>query len=53
VFPLHGRDLIALGWQPGRELGQQLSRLRQAWAAGGFVATGPQLLDQLARQDGG
>ena len=48
VFPILGRDLLSLGWQPGRELGRQLASLRRDWERGGFVATRDELLAKLA-----
>jgi poly(A) polymerase len=36
-FPVGGDDLIALGFTPGRALGQQLERLELAWIESGFT----------------
>ena len=38
AFPLHGRDLLAMGAESGPALGEALRRLRAAWLAGGCVA---------------
>lgn len=38
VFPVQGRDLIALGIEPGPRLGQRLAAIRRWWMAGGCVA---------------
>jgi poly(A) polymerase/tRNA nucleotidyltransferase (CCA-adding enzyme) len=48
VFPLHGRDLAAIGMKPGPAMGQQLRALRTAWMQGGCVADAHDLLAQLA-----
>lgn len=39
VFPLEGRDGLALGAEPGPKLGQALRRVRGWWLAGGCMAT--------------
>ncbi len=44
VFPLQGRDLLALGMPPGPAVGQALAVLRQAWLDGGCVAATRDLL---------
>ena len=44
VFPVKGRDLIALGDEPGTELGKRLSRLEKEWIASDFSLTKKQLL---------
>lgn len=38
VFPVQGRDLVALGIEPGPFLGQSLAALRRWWLAEGCVA---------------
>ena len=38
VFPVQGRDLIALGLEPGPRLGQRLAAIRRWWMEGGCVA---------------
>lgn len=48
VFPLKGRDLIALGAEPGPGLGQLLKDIEETWIAGGFKLDRAALLD-LAR----
>lgn len=47
AFPVQGRDLVALGMAPGRELGQRLAELRRIWRDGGCVASRHDLLAQL------
>ena len=39
VFPLEGRDLVALGMPPGKRLGVLLRAVRAWWLEGGCVAT--------------
>ncbi len=38
VFPLAGRDVVALGIAPGPEVGRVLARIRAWWRAGGCAA---------------
>ncbi len=38
VFPLGGRDAVAIGMAPGPEIGRALRRVRDWWLAGGCVA---------------
>ena len=38
VFPLEGRDLLALGMAPGPEVGRTLAAVRQWWLDGGCLA---------------
>ncbi len=38
MFPLHGRDMLALGAPPGPEVGRVLGLVREWWLAGGCVA---------------
>lgn len=38
VFPLRGRDLLALGLPAGAKLGEDLARIRQWWLEGGCIA---------------
>lgn len=35
-FPIAGKDLLALGFEPGEELGDLLARLEQEWVEAGF-----------------
>jgi poly(A) polymerase/tRNA nucleotidyltransferase (CCA-adding enzyme) len=49
VFPLHGRDLLALGVPPGPEMGRVLAGLRARWMEGGCTATRTDLLAELPR----
>ncbi|MBP0466660.1 CCA tRNA nucleotidyltransferase [Roseomonas sp. PWR1] len=50
VFPLLGRDLLAEGVPPGPAVGRLLGALREAWLAGGCVATREEMLDEARRQ---
>ncbi len=52
-FPLHGRDLIAVGLEPGIEIGRMLAKLKAWWMEGGCVATREECLAELARRIGG
>lgn len=36
VFPITGKDLIARGMKPGKEMGAELARLRKEWEDAGF-----------------
>ena len=49
VFPLQGRDGVALGLKPGPALGEALRQVRSWWLAGGCVATAEDCRTQLAR----
>jgi len=48
-LPISGRDLMALGVAPGRDLGQTLDRLRDLWIDSDFTLTKDQLLAHLDR----
>lgn len=48
VFPLEGRDALALGIPPGPEIGQLLRQVRSWWQAGGCRADAPACRDALA-----
>jgi len=48
-FPVTGADLIALGYRPGRELGDALTQLRQAWVESDFSISRETLLARLQR----
>ncbi len=48
VFPLEGRDGLALGAEPGPELGQALRRVRGWWLQGGCMATAGECRKRLA-----
>jgi poly(A) polymerase len=52
VFPLQGRDLLALGLPPGPAVGQALASLRQVWIDGGCTATREALLVAARKQLG-
>ncbi len=49
VFPLQGRDVVALGVAPGEAVGTVLLEVRRWWMDGGCVAD-KQLCIELARQ---
>ena len=49
VFPLQGRDGVALGVAPGPALGEALRQVRAWWLAGGCVASAEECRSQLAR----
>ncbi len=48
-FPVLGRDLIALGIQPGPELGELLARLQSRWQASEFSLSKAELLAAIDR----
>jgi poly(A) polymerase len=47
VFPLAGRDVTALGIDPGERIGRLLGRVRDWWEAGDFAADRRQCLAYL------
>lgn len=47
-FPLKGKDLLALGFTAGPDLGDALERLEARWIDGGFRATRADLLGEAA-----
>lgn len=49
VFPLEGRDALALGFSPGPEVGRALRTVRAWWLAGGCVADATACRAELAR----
>jgi len=49
VFPLQGRDLVALGAPVGPEMGETLRALRSWWLEGGCVADAAMLLARVKR----
>ncbi len=49
VFPLQGRDGVAMGLAPGPALGQALRAVRGWWREGGCVATPEDCRAELAR----
>jgi poly(A) polymerase len=48
VFPLEGRDALALGAAPGPEVGQALRVLRATWLESGCTLTRESLVDALS-----
>jgi poly(A) polymerase len=53
VFPLEGRDALALGVAPGPRVGELLRAVRGWWLAGGCVADAAACRAELARRVGG
>jgi len=53
VFPLEGRDVLALGVSPGPQVGALLRAVRAWWLAGGCVADAAACRAELARLCGG
>lgn len=49
-FPLTGDDVIALGVDPGPEIGLLLDRVEDWWENGGYKASRQQCLDRLFRE---
>lgn len=47
VFPLQGRDLAALGFMPGPEMGKALRAVRRWWVEGGCLAGRAECLARL------
>ncbi len=47
VFPVSGRDLLALGVEQGPQLGEVLKLLEQDWIASGFALSQSQLLGRF------
>jgi poly(A) polymerase/tRNA nucleotidyltransferase (CCA-adding enzyme) len=50
VFPLAGRDAVALGVKPGPQVGRLLRAVRDWWLAGGCVADAHACRTELARR---
>jgi poly(A) polymerase/tRNA nucleotidyltransferase (CCA-adding enzyme) len=50
VFPLQGRDLLALGLAPGPAVGEMLGALRDWWLASGAVATREEAMAEAGRR---
>lgn len=48
VFPVSGKDLIALGLKPGPEMGQTLAKLKKQWVASRFELSKEDLLQSLS-----
>lgn len=47
VFPVTGKDLIALGYKPGPEFGEWLAAYKSLWVRSGYTATKEDLLEGL------
>lgn len=50
VFPLEGRDVLALGYPPGRHVGEWLRAVRAWWLDGGCVAGADSCRGELRRR---
>jgi poly(A) polymerase/tRNA nucleotidyltransferase (CCA-adding enzyme) len=50
IFPLEGRDALALGAAPGPAVGAALRRVRAWWMDGGCVATKPACQSRLGEE---
>jgi len=50
VFPLEGRDVLALGLPPGPRVGRLLRAVRDWWLAGGCTADAAACRGELARR---
>ena len=46
-FPVNGTDLLALGMDPGKRLGEELGRLEDAWVESGYKLGRAQLLARV------
>jgi hypothetical protein len=44
VFPVNGNDVIALGFKPGKIIGEMLFQMKVVWAGNDFEPTKEQLL---------
>lgn len=44
VFPVKGQDLLDAGMKPGKEVGQRLTAMREAWVASRFTLTREELM---------
>ena len=53
VFPLLGRDLVALGMEPGLRMGEILAEMRRWWMEGGCVAGRVACLERVREMAGG
>lgn len=52
VFPLQGRDAVALGWPPGPAMGEALRAVRSWWIARGCVDGADACRAELGRRAG-
>jgi poly(A) polymerase/tRNA nucleotidyltransferase (CCA-adding enzyme) len=53
VFPLEGRDALALGAAPGPEIGVALRATRDWWLEGGCIADRGEAIEELKQRLGG
>jgi len=44
IFPIKGQDLLETGMKPGKEVGQRLQVMRDAWVKSRFTMTKEDLL---------
>lgn len=51
VFPLRGKDLLAYGFESGKELGTALERLEEVWIDSGFQLGREELLNTLLKEE--
>jgi poly(A) polymerase len=47
TFPIAGRDLLALGFPSGPDMGRELKRLEDYWIASDFKSTREELLESI------
>jgi hypothetical protein len=47
TFPIAGRDLLALGFPSGPDMGRKLKRLEDYWIASDFKSTREELLESI------
>jgi poly(A) polymerase len=52
VFPIQGRDLLALGVKPGRQVGELLKQVEAWWIAGDFKADRKACLEETKKRAG-
>ena len=45
VFPINGKDLITLGFKPGKRLGDELKYLKSQWKKFNYILTKDELLE--------
>lgn len=48
-FPIHGHDLLDIGFKPGPEVGVQLRKLRNLWVNSGCTLSDKELLAHVSR----
>jgi tRNA nucleotidyltransferase/poly(A) polymerase len=50
VFPVSGKDLLKLGYEPGEVVGRTLAKLEQTWVDAGFKTPRESLLESAKRE---